>query len=134
MILAAASILNPDYIPAPWQTFLLTALLMLIQGCIASMPTRWIARFNGWGCAFNVIAILVVIIIIPFATNRQEKGHPRFANSYDVWTNIYPGTDFPSGIAILMSFVAVIWTMSGKIQTLEWACRHVQTLKNNARL
>jgi amino acid transporter len=115
MILAAGSILNPNYIPRPWQTFLLTAVLMLIQGCISSMPTKWIAKFNSWGSAFNIMALLVVIIIIPTATNRQEQGHSRFTGSYDVWSNIYPGTDFPSGVAILMSFVAVIWTMAGEI-------------------
>lgn len=26
---------------------------------------------------------------------------------------IYPGTDFPAGIGILMSFLSIIWTCSG---------------------
>jgi len=54
-----------------------------------------------------------VVIIIPTGTNRTDQGLPRFNSSSAVWGDIYDGTDFPAGVAILMSFVAVIWTMSG---------------------
>jgi len=115
MILAAASITNPSYVPQNYQVFLLTTLIMLVHGCISSMPTRWIANYNSWGSTFNIIALFITIIIIPAATNRTEThpGLPRFTPSSEVWGNIYDGTDFPPGLAILMSFVAVIWTMSG---------------------
>ena len=46
MILAAASINNPDYVPANHQTFLLTTLILIVHTAISSMPTRWIAKFN----------------------------------------------------------------------------------------
>lgn len=65
MILASASIQNPAYVPTSYQTFLLTVLLMLIHGCMASMPTRWIARVNSAGSTFNIIALIVVLIVIP---------------------------------------------------------------------
>ena len=110
MILAAASITNPSYVPEPYQVFLLTALIMLIHGCISSMPTRWIANFNSVGSSFNILALFIVIIMIPSATNRQDQGLPRFTPSKEVWGNIYNGTDFPAGLAILMTFVAVIWS------------------------
>ena len=113
MILAAASINNPDYTPTNYQTFLLTTLIMIIHGCISSMPTKWIANFNSVGSTINIIALFVVIIIIPAATNRTSQGYSQFNDSYDVWSTIYPGTDWPAGIAILMSFVSVIWLMSG---------------------
>ncbi|MCJ1434666.1 hypothetical protein MMC27_004035 [Xylographa pallens] len=113
MILAAASITNPDYVPAPYQTFLLTTFIMLIHGCISSMPTRWIANFNSYGTSLNILGLLIVIIMIPAGANRESQGLPKFNSSTEVWGDVYNGTDFPVGIAILMSFVAVIWTMSG---------------------
>ena len=109
MILAAASINYPDYVPTDYQTFLLTTLIMLIHGVISSMPTRWIANFNSVGSTFNIIALIIVIIVIPAATNREEQGLPKFAAASDVWGTIYEGTDWPAGIGILMSFVAVNW-------------------------
>lgn len=113
MILAAASIGNPDYVPQNYQIFLLTAFIMCIHGCISSMPTKWIANFNSYGTTFNILALVIVVILIPANTNRPSQGLPRFASSSSVWGDIYDGTDFPPGVAILMSFVAVIWTMSG---------------------
>ena len=113
MILAAASLNFPDYAPEAYQVWLLTTLLMVIHGFISSMPTKWIANFNSVGSTFNIIALIAVIIIIPAGTNREERDLPRFAPSSDVWGTIYQGTEFPDGIAVLMSFVSVIWTMSG---------------------
>lgn len=113
MILAGASINNPDYTPENYQVWLLTVFIMFLHGIISSMPTKWIAEFNSYGSTFNIIALVVVIITIPAATNRSDQGLPRFTPSSEVWGNIQNGTDFPNGIAVLMSFVAVIWTMSG---------------------
>ena len=87
---------------------------MIIHGCISSMPTKWIATFNSYGSTFNMVALVVVIILIPATTTRESQGLPKFTASSEVWGDIYQGTDFPAGIAILMSFVSVIWTMSGQ--------------------
>jgi amino acid transporter len=108
MLLAAASIAYPDYTPQNYQVFLLTCLLMIIHGGISSMPTLWIARFNSYGSTFNMIGLFVVIILIP----SSVTGDPKFNASSYVWT-IQNLTDWPDGIAVLMSFVALIWTMSG---------------------
>jgi amino acid transporter len=113
MMLAAASINNPSYTPTPTQTFLLTVLLMLIHATMSSLPTRWLAHINSAGSTFNFLALITVIILIPAATDRTTRGLPRFAPSSDVWRDIYPGTAFPPGIRVLMSFVGVVWTMSG---------------------
>ncbi|CZR63655.1 related to GABA transport protein [Phialocephala subalpina] len=111
MILAAASITNPSYVPTEWQTFLLTVFIMLIHACISSMPTRWIATFNSYGSTLNIIALLVVIILIPAAVTGTDTT-PKFFPSKQVWS-IQNGTDWPDGVAVLMSFIAIIWTMSG---------------------
>jgi len=113
MILAAGSIQNPDFIPQNYQVWLLTTLIMILHACISSMPTRWIATFNSYGSSFNIIALIITIITIPAATTRPDQGLPRFTKSSTVWGNFYEGTDFPNGVALLMSFIAVIWTMSG---------------------
>lgn len=111
MVLAAVSIGNPEYVPQNYQVYLLTVVILLIHGVISSMPTRWIANFNSVGSTLNMIALLVVIILIPAGTNREEKGHPKFASSKEVWGTFYPGTDYSNGLALLMTFVALIWTM-----------------------
>ncbi|KAJ5666923.1 amino-acid permease [Penicillium macrosclerotiorum] len=109
MILAAGSITNPDYVPTTWQTFLLTVLIMIIHAAISSLPTKRVAQFNSWGSTFNMLALIATIIAIPAGT----KNSPKFTSAHDVWSNITNQTDFPDGVAVLMTFVGVIWTMSG---------------------
>jgi amino acid transporter len=115
MILAAASIVNPSFVPQNYQVYLLTVLLMIIHACMASLPTKTIARVNSFGSSFNIVALIVVLILIPAATNREDKNLPKFTPSKEVWGDIYAGTAFPSGVSILMSFIGVIWTMSGYV-------------------
>lgn len=51
--------------------------------------------------------------MIPAGTDREERGLPKYTSSREVWGTIYEGTSFPAGISVLMSFIGVIWTMSG---------------------
>lgn len=113
MILAAASINHPTYIPTGWQTFLLTVFLMLLHATLSSMPTKWLAQFNSAGSTFNFAALVLVIVLILAGTDRPARGLPRFTPSRQVWGTVYAGTSFPPGISVLMSFIGVIWTMSG---------------------
>ncbi|KAJ6135661.1 hypothetical protein N7512_000821 [Penicillium capsulatum] len=109
MILAAVSITRPSYVPTNWQTFLLTTLIMIIHAGISSMPTKRVAQFNSCGSTFNMLALVATLIAIPAAT----KNKPRFTPAHEVWSHIDNQTDFPDGVAVLMTFVGVIWTMSG---------------------
>lgn len=113
MILAAASIMNPGYVPESYQTFLVTCCIMLTNMVISAMPTKWVANFNACGSTFNMVALVVVIILIPATTIREAQGLPRFAPASEVWGTITKGTDWPNGLAVLMSFLSVIWTLSG---------------------
>lgn len=45
MILAAASIMNPEYVPTDWQTFLLTVFIMIIHACLSSMVRDFLLLF-----------------------------------------------------------------------------------------
>ncbi|KAG4420015.1 hypothetical protein IFR04_006866 [Cadophora malorum] len=111
MILASASITHPSYIPTDWQVFLLTVFVMIIHACISSMPTLWIARFNAYGSTMNMICLFIVIILIPASVTGSDT-NPKFFPSKQVWS-VQNGTDWPDGVAVLMSFIAIIWTMSG---------------------
>jgi amino acid transporter len=111
MILAAASITNPDYVPTSYQTFFLTVFIMLIHSCISSMPTKWIANFNSWGSTLNIASLFVVIVMIPASVTGAPTS-PKFFPSSQVWS-IQNGTAWPDGVSVLMSFMAIIWTMSG---------------------
>lgn len=113
MILACGSIQNPSYVPTNYQTFLLTVFIMLIHSVMASLPTKTIAQINSAGSTFNIIALFVVVILIPAACDRLSRGLSKFNSNSDVWGNIYDGAPWPAGIRVLMSFIGVIWTMSG---------------------
>lgn len=109
MILAAASITHPGYEATNYQTFLLTVFIMIIHAFISSMPTLWIARFNSFGTTINLIALFIVIVMIPSCVTST----PKFRPSHEVWGTITNGTEFPDGVAVLMSFLGILWTMSG---------------------
>src|ERR1700738_2230388 len=109
MILGTASLNSANYTVENYHIFQLTSLVMIIHGMISSMPTLWIARFNSVGTCMNIVILIVVIILIPAATTNV----PKFTDSATVWGTITNGTSWPDGVAILMSFVSVIWTMSG---------------------
>lgn len=115
MILALKSMHDPSYSATNWQVFLLTCAIMCAQSCISSMPTKFLAQFNSFGTLMNSVALLVAFIVILAADNRtsQDPPLPRYNASSDVWGTITNQTDWPDGIAILMSFIAIIWTMSG---------------------
>ncbi|KAI2639201.1 amino acid permease [Xylaria nigripes] len=106
MILASASIYNPGYVPTNYQTFLLSSVIMIIHAVISSMPTLWLARFNAVGTIINIAALVVTIIVIP-----TMKTVP-FQPSSVAW-GIQNFTDWPDGVSMLMSFLAICWTMSG---------------------
>ncbi|KAF2464131.1 amino acid permease [Lindgomyces ingoldianus] len=109
MILAVLSIADPNFESKNYQLFLLATFLMIVQSCLSSMPTKWIAVFNSLGSSFNMVAVIVVIILIPTAAVTD----PKFRPTHQVWSDIENGTDFPNGIAILMSFTGAMWAMSG---------------------
>lgn len=120
MILAGVSITHPTYTPANAHTFILTAAIMIIHAAISSLPTKTIAVLNGYGTILNFAALFVTIFLIPLDTTRGGQVNPstgeimnKIGSSSEVWSSIHNGTDYPDGISILMSFIGVIWIMSG---------------------
>jgi amino acid transporter len=109
MILAAAAIGNPNYAPQQWHTFLLTTLLLVVQAAIASLHTRFLARFNQVGTVINTISLVVFLVVVPAASINNPKTN----STSQVWGTLTNGTDWPDGVAVLMSFLGVIWTLGG---------------------
>lgn len=109
MMLACGAIGNPNYTPRHWHTFLLTTFLLTIHAAIASMHTRFLARFNQVGTVINMISLVVFVIVTPVASINTPKTN----STSQVWGTLRNGTEWPDGLAVLMSFLGVIWTMAG---------------------
>ena len=112
MILALKQIMDDSYVYQNWHCYLLTVGLTFLAAIIASLPTKWIAWINSASTMLNLIFLFVSWIVILGGNNRVEQGLPKFNSNKIAW-GIDNLTDWPDGIAILMSFMAVIWTMSG---------------------
>lgn len=109
MILSAASLSNPDYVPQPSQIYLLTVSLLILNSIIASLHTRFLARFNLVGATFNLLSLIAFFVVIPTASISIPKTQP----SNKVWKTFTNGTEWPDGLAFLMSFLGVIWVLAG---------------------
>ncbi|KAG0142030.1 hypothetical protein CROQUDRAFT_82617 [Cronartium quercuum f. sp. fusiforme G11] len=119
MILAGLSISKPSYTPTNTHTFLLSVALLLIHASMASLPTKVLARMNTYGTLVTFFSLIAVLILIPAQTIRSKRTNPITGqiitrpSTAEVWGTIHNGTDYPDGISILMSFIGVIWIMSG---------------------
>jgi amino acid transporter len=109
MILAARAMQDPNLVPERWHTFALTTLILISHAIIASMPTRLLARLNQSAAILNVISLFVFFIVVPAA----DINRPKMNTVSDVWGTLTNGTEWPVGIAVLMSFLGVIWIISG---------------------
>ena len=109
LILSGIHIHNPEYKIQQWQIFSLTCLLLLGNGAVASLPTHLLTRLNALGAILNGVALFAFFIVIPTASVNT----PKFGSTTDVLETFRNGTDWPIGMAVLVSFLSVIWTVSG---------------------
>ncbi|ODQ48903.1 hypothetical protein PICMEDRAFT_70496 [Pichia membranifaciens NRRL Y-2026] len=112
MILALKQVVDDTYVYHTWHCYLLTVGLTFFAAIIASAPTKWIAWINSCSTILNLIFLFVSWIVILGGNSRQDQGLPKFNSNKIAW-GLDNLTDWPDGICILMSFMAVIWTMSG---------------------
>lgn len=73
------------------------------------MHTRFLARFNQVGTVINMISLVVFFIVAPAASTNT----PKTSSASQVWGTLTNSTEWPDGLAVLMSFLGVVWTMSG---------------------
>lgn len=115
MILALASFNSTNgYTPTNGHIYGLTTAIQVIHAFICSCPTKWLAWFNNAGTMVNMAFLLVVFIMILAGNKRLDMYDdiPKF-NSNSVAWGLDNQTEFPTGIAMLTSFLGVIWAMSG---------------------
>jgi len=109
MISAVASIVSSDYVPTPGKTFGISVALTFVCFVCAAMPTRYVASMNGMMTYFQMLGLIVVIVGLA----AGSKNEPKFQSNKVAWGTVTNGTEWPDGIAVLMSFLTAIWTMSG---------------------
>ncbi|ODV80932.1 amino acid transporter [Suhomyces tanzawaensis NRRL Y-17324] len=115
MILALVAYNNPNFTVTTGKVYGVTTGINIVHGIISSMPTKFLARFNTVGTSVNIIFLVVVFVIILAGNDRLNiyNGEiPKF-NSNSVAWSFDNMTDYPLGISFLMSFLGVIWSMSG---------------------
>lgn len=114
MILALASY-GSDYIPERWHVYLLTTAINIVHAIMSSMPTKYLAWLNNMSTSVNMLFLAIVFVII-FAANDRLGMYggeiPKFNSNSMAW-GFDNQTDFPTGVAVLVSFMGVIWAMSG---------------------
>lgn len=116
LILAVASFNSTSgYVPTTGQVYGLTTAIQITHAIISSCPTKFLARFNSLGTIINMLFLVIVFIIILAGNDRvsmYKHEVPKFNDNSTAWglTNL---TEFPQGISFLMSFLGVIWAMSG---------------------
>lgn len=111
MLLTAGAIANPGYVIQTWHIYLTLLLILIVSGLITMQSTKIIGRINIVGTWINLIALVIFVIWLPVGSVNRPKVNP---NSI-VWTSdgIVNGTEWPTGFAVIMGFLSVIWTMSG---------------------
>ncbi|KAI5478115.1 hypothetical protein MNV49_005482 [Pseudohyphozyma bogoriensis] len=109
MISALCTLANPDYVSSNAKTFGICIALQFLCFVCSAMPTRYLARLNSYGTVLQIVSLAAVFVGIL----AGSKNTPKFQNTHKVWNDIQNGTEWPNGIAILMSFLTSIWTMSG---------------------
>jgi amino acid transporter len=115
MMLALGSFTKAGFSPTTGQIYGLTTGIQIVNAAITVCPTAWLAKFNAMGTTCNIVFLAIVFVMILAGNNRDEiyGGEiPKFNPSSVAWS-FDNQTDFPKGAAFLMSFLGVIWSMSG---------------------
>lgn len=114
LILAMATY-STGFTPTTGQVYGVATAIMIVHAVISSLPTKYLSQFNNMGTAINMIFLIVVFVMI-FACNDRLTMYngtiPKFNSNSDAW-KLDNQTDFPTGVAMLISFLGVIWAMSG---------------------
>lgn len=115
MMLALASFNSKSgFSPTTGQVYGLTTAIQVTHAVISSLPTKWLAWFNSAGTSFNMLFLVIVFIMILAGNKRTElyDNIPKFNDNATAW-GLTNQTEFSLGLAMMMSFLGVIWAMSG---------------------
>lgn len=115
MMFALGTYNNSSFQPTTGQIYGLTTGIMVVHSVISSLPTKYLAHFNSVGTAINMIFLAIVFVIIFGANDRMSLNDSitsKFNSNSKAW-GFDNQTEFPLGVATLVSFLGVIWAMSG---------------------
>ncbi|CAD1810128.1 unnamed protein product [Candida parapsilosis] len=115
LMLALYSFNSPTYTPKPGHVFGLSTGIQIVCGVICSMPSRYVAKFCSFTAWCNVAFLIIVFVMILGGNKRMELNNDvttKF-NSNSVAWSLENQTEWPQGLAFLISFLGVIWVMSG---------------------
>ncbi|CCE78701.1 Piso0_000729 [Millerozyma farinosa CBS 7064] len=114
MILALKSMNSKDYTPTNGHIYALTLGIQVSHAFISSLPTKWNARINTMSTITNMIFLVIVFVVILAGNKRQDHydGISKFNSNSIAWS-LENQTAWPTGIAMLQSFLGAIWAMSG---------------------
>lgn len=106
---------NTGFVPTNGQVYGLATAIMVSHAVLSSLPTKFLAHFNNLGTVVNMVFLVIVFVII-FAGNDRVAMYdgtiPKFNSNLKAWA-FDNQTEFPTGVAVLVSFLGVIWAMSG---------------------
>jgi amino acid transporter len=73
MILAAAEISNPDYVPETWHLYLVFLFLLVVQGFLAMNSTKILGYINIAGTIANLLVLVIFIIWLPAGSINRPR-------------------------------------------------------------
>lgn len=115
LLMLALGAYSTGFQPKHGHTYGVATGIMVSHGIISLLPTKWLAQFNQMGTAVNIVFLVVVFVII-FAGNDRVSIYngdiPKFNTNGQAW-GLSNYTDWPLGVAVVVSFLGVIWAMSG---------------------
>ncbi|KAI0034224.1 APC amino acid permease [Vararia minispora EC-137] len=123
-IMAAVSIgSNQTFSATTAQTYGLFIAIVVLHCTLVSMSTKFLARLQSFGVFLNIALVLIFIIGIPIATPVEFKNPASYA-----FGHFETFFDWPNGFALILSFLAPLWTVSGFDATV-----HVSEEARNAK-
>lgn len=107
IILAAGQVgTDFNYTPTTGHIVGVMAGILVVQGMISCMPTRYIEKFTKFYVIFHFSALIAGAVAL------LAKTKPKFDASY-VFTHVEPHNNWsPKGFSFLFGFLSVAWTMT----------------------
>jgi hypothetical protein len=73
MILSAAQVQSPSYVPQTWHLYLTFLLLMVNQGIVSMSSTITFGRINVMSTVLNMVLVLLFVIWLPIGAIKKPK-------------------------------------------------------------